>query len=312
MFGDSHRPSPVCDRQQYPSKQHAQMSLLTARARRGWADSLEVIPSLGGGFGDGTVISNISALKPMNRYQAVVGKGRKYLKSQRPHQFRFRNICDIQSFVILNTKSTMDDRKTQSQDGEADSALPQLMSADRSALLDVIDQLRNLGINQYVDLPTILVCGDQSSGKSSVLEAICKLPFPKGDNVCTTFATELAIRRAPDASVSVWIQPADSRSADDKLRIANFQSSSNDLDHFGDMVKDAKAFLIKQSNAAEASYFEDVLHVGMYLPVSPMQTRASLFEIRNLDVSNPVWPPLTVVDCRCHRPAISTRKAHSS
>lgn len=169
----------------------------------------------------------------------------------------------------------MGDRTTQSQDGEADSALPQLMSADRSALLDIIDQLRNLGVNQYVDLPTILVCGDQSSGKSSVLEAICKLPFPKGDNVCTTFATELAIRRAPDASVSVWIQPADCRSEDEKLKIANFQSSNNYLDHFGAMVNEAKAFLIKQSNASEASYFEDVLHVGLYLPTSSMSTPAS-------------------------------------
>lgn len=151
-------------------------------------------------------------------------------------------------------------------EAEADSALPQLMSADRSALLDVIDQLRNLGVNQYVDLPTILVCGDQSSGKSSVLEAICKLPFPKGDNVCTTFATELTIRRAPEASVSVWIQPAESRTAEGKRQIGEFKSTSNDLDHFGTMVAEAKAFLIKQSNAGEASYFEDVLHVGMQLP----------------------------------------------
>jgi hypothetical protein len=149
-----------------------------------------------------------------------------------------------------------------SVDADEKNGLPQLMSADRSTLLDVIDQLRNLGVNQYVDLPTILVCGDQSSGKSSVLEAICKLPFPKGDNVCTTFATELAIRRAPDASVSVWIQPADSRSAEEKRIISNFKSSSDNLDNFETMVTEAKAFLIKQSNAGEASYFEDVLHIG--------------------------------------------------
>src|ERR1700712_2582321 len=104
-----------------------------------------------------------------------------------------------------------------------ESALPQLLSKDGLVLLNVIDELRSLGVDKYVDLPTILVCGDQSSGKSSVLEAICKLPFPKGDNVCTTFATELAIRRAPNASVSVWIQPADSRSTEEKRKISNFK-----------------------------------------------------------------------------------------
>jgi hypothetical protein len=158
----------------------------------------------------------------------------------------------------------MGDRLQSPHDAEADIALPQLMSADRSALLDVIDQLRNLGINQYVDLPTILVCGDQSSGKSSVLEAICKLPFPKGDNVCTTFATELAIRRGPHASVSVWIQPAESRSAEAKRTVSEFRTSSKDLGQFETMVKEAKAFLIRGSAAREASYFEDVLHIGLH------------------------------------------------
>lgn len=151
---------------------------------------------------------------------------------------------------------------------DAEKAIPQLMSADRSALLDVIDHLRNLGVNQYVDLPTILVCGDQSSGKSSVLEAICKLPFPKGENVCTTFATELAIRRAPDSSVSVWIQPAESRSREEKEIIKNFKSSTKDLDNFEKMVTEAKAFLVTQSNATTVSYFEDVLHIGAFAQVS--------------------------------------------
>ncbi|QDS73027.1 hypothetical protein FKW77_009218 [Venturia effusa] len=169
----------------------------------------------------------------------------------------------------------MGDRTIQHGDGEADLAILQLMSADRSALLDVISQVSHIGVTQYVDIPTILVCGDQGSGKSSVLEAIFKLPFPKGDKVCTTFATELTIRRAQNASVSVWIQPAESRTSDEKLKIASFRSSSDSLDHFGTMVTDAKAFLIKQINAGRASYFEDVLHV---------------------DVTNAFWSPLTVVD----------------
>jgi hypothetical protein len=142
-------------------------------------------------------------------------------------------------------------------------AIPQLMSADRSVLLDVIDQLRNLGVNAHVELPTILVCGDQSSGKSSVLEAICKLPFPKGDNVCTTFATELSIRRGPVASASVRIQPADSRSADTRRQISEFRPSGVGLDEFEDLVKEAKAFLISQGTASDGAYFEDVLHLGM-------------------------------------------------
>ncbi|EAQ87695.1 hypothetical protein CHGG_04314 [Chaetomium globosum CBS 148.51] len=47
-----------------------------------------------------------------------------------------------------------------------------LQSKDHRDLLDVIDRLRLQGLSRYVDLPQIIVCGEQSSGKSSALEAI--------------------------------------------------------------------------------------------------------------------------------------------
>jgi hypothetical protein len=43
-------------------------------------------------------------------------------------------------------------------------------------LLDVVDSLRAQGLNDHVDLPQLIVCGDQSSGKSSVLAAISGVP----------------------------------------------------------------------------------------------------------------------------------------
>jgi GTP-binding protein EngB required for normal cell division len=73
------------------------------------------------------------------------------------------------------------------------SILP-LESADTKRVLDIIDELRSQGISKYVDLPQIIVCGEQSSGKSSVLEALSGMPFPTKDTVCTRFATEVILR----------------------------------------------------------------------------------------------------------------------
>jgi energy-coupling factor transporter ATP-binding protein EcfA2 len=70
-----------------------------------------------------------------------------------------------------------------------------LQSNDTRNLLDVVDSLRLEGINRYIDLPEIVVCGEQSSGKSSVLEAISGVMFPSKDSLCTRFATELILRR---------------------------------------------------------------------------------------------------------------------
>ncbi|KAH0721106.1 hypothetical protein KY284_006136 [Solanum tuberosum] len=53
-------------------------------------------------------------------------------------------------------------------------------------LLDCVDKLRHLNIMQEgIQLPTIVVVGDQSSGKSSVLESLAGISLPKGQGICT-------------------------------------------------------------------------------------------------------------------------------
>eukprot|EP00466_Bigelowiella_natans_P015410 jgi/Bigna1/92655/estExt_fgenesh1_pm.C_470007 len=64
-------------------------------------------------------------------------------------------------------------------------------------LMEVVDGLRQDGIAQQgIALPQIAVVGDQSSGKSSVLENITGIPFPKGTGTVTKCATRITIRRA--------------------------------------------------------------------------------------------------------------------
>lgn len=68
-----------------------------------------------------------------------------------------------------------------------------LQSKDHKDLLDVIDKLRSRGISRYIDLPQIIVCSDQSSGKSSAIEAISGLSFPTKDILYTQFTTEVIL-----------------------------------------------------------------------------------------------------------------------
>ena len=51
-------------------------------------------------------------------------------------------------------------------------------------LVTVIDELRDVGLQQHISLPRIAVLGTQSSGKSSLLESIVGLDFlPRGEVV---------------------------------------------------------------------------------------------------------------------------------
>ncbi|KAM7006229.1 interferon-induced GTP-binding protein Mx-like [Tautogolabrus adspersus] len=61
--------------------------------------------------------------------------------------------------------------------------------------IDLIDSLRSLGVDQDLALPAIAVIGDQSSGKSSVLEALSGVALPRGSGIVTRCPLELRMKK---------------------------------------------------------------------------------------------------------------------
>uniref|UniRef100_A0A671ML38 Interferon-induced GTP-binding protein MxA-like n=1 Tax=Sinocyclocheilus anshuiensis TaxID=1608454 RepID=A0A671ML38_9TELE len=64
--------------------------------------------------------------------------------------------------------------------------------------IDTIDKLRSLGVEKDLALPAIAVIGDQSSGKSSVLEALSGVALPRGSGIVTRCPLELKMIRTKD------------------------------------------------------------------------------------------------------------------
>lgn len=63
-------------------------------------------------------------------------------------------------------------------------------------LVNLVDKLRDVGLNDHISMPRIAVLGSQSSGKSSLLEAIVGLNFlPRGSGVVTRRPLELRLIR---------------------------------------------------------------------------------------------------------------------
>ena len=86
-------------------------------------------------------------------------------------------------------------------------ALEGLRTHEQLDLLNSIDSLRSQGISHYISLPQLIVCGDQSSGKSSVLEVISGVSFPVKSSLCTWFPTELILCKNHQEGVKVSVVP---------------------------------------------------------------------------------------------------------
>ncbi|XP_077066929.1 interferon-induced GTP-binding protein Mx [Siphateles boraxobius] len=61
--------------------------------------------------------------------------------------------------------------------------------------IEMIDFMRQIGIERELALPSIAVVGDQSSGKSSVLEALSGVALPRGSGIVTRCPLELKLRK---------------------------------------------------------------------------------------------------------------------
>lgn len=162
--------------------------------------------------------------------------------------------------------------------------MSQLQSQEQAGLLDAIDKLRRENIDADIGIPQIVVCGDQSSGKSSLLEAIAQVPFPAGSGAVTMFATELVLRRATSDAVYATILPWSSRSPAQRDLIVKFQYRPEklDRDEFRKLFEKASDLLEEVDGKPGFRY--DKLRIEVSGPTQPHLTLVASLP-RSLHVS---------------------------
>jgi GTPase SAR1 family protein len=153
--------------------------------------------------------------------------------------------------------------RPEAQDG-AFSSLGGLRSAKSIHRLKQIARVKANGVGDHVALPQLVVCGDQSAGKSSVLEGITGIPFPRQDGVCTKFATEIILSQNSKASrIVATIIPHKSRSATERQQLQNYHRILPDFSELPSVIKDA-SFLMKLRGCGTdngLAFAEDVLRI---------------------------------------------------
>ena len=113
------------------------------------------------------------------------------------------------------------------------------------------------------------MCGSQSSGKSSVLEAITEIPFPRSENTCTRFVTKVTLRPHPRELVEVKIEQADPASSRKSVPrfppITDLRNLSSELQE--QFTKAADAIL---GNQPQTKFSRDILSITISGPDRPI------------------------------------------
>ena len=158
------------------------------------------------------------------------------------------------------------------------SSLDALQSKDSRKVMDIVDKLRRGGLSSELQLPQLVVSGDQSSGKSSVLEAITEIPFPRKENLCTRFATEIILRRATTASITTKITPDKQRPAEEQKTLDAFKSTIHDFSELPDLMEEATDLmgLGDDGNGVVRAFSRDVLSIEIAGPGRPHLTLVDL------------------------------------
>ncbi|KAL8849843.1 MAG: hypothetical protein Q9221_005181 [Calogaya cf. arnoldii] len=112
------------------------------------------------------------------------------------------NVSYTQGPSNINGGGPRSDRSSDTLDGESDAGL-ELLGQGMKALVTVIQDLRDLGVEELVlPLPKIVVLGDQSTGKSSLIEGISGIKVPRSSGTCTRCPLEVNL--SPSEPGSPW------------------------------------------------------------------------------------------------------------
>jgi hypothetical protein len=159
-------------------------------------------------------------------------------------------------------------------------SLEALQCNEQRKILDIVDRLRRAGLSSILKLPQLVVCGDQSSGKSSVLEAITEIPFPRKENLCTRFATKIILRRGATPSICCKINPDKTRPQDAYKKLASFERRIKIFSELPAIIDEATTLMGLDDAARTARAFSsDVLSVEICGPGRPQLYLSTHFQL---------------------------------
>ncbi|CAI2165758.1 22_t:CDS:2 [Funneliformis geosporum] len=167
-----------------------------------------------------------------------------------------------------------------------------------SKYIEILNKLRRMGAQSAVDLPTVVFCGNQSAGKSSLLEAISGVQLPRSEGTCTRCVMEIRLIESSE----IWSCQVSLRKeydADEKKLIRPEETK------FGNIIKDkdlvelfarrAQKALLNPNNKPE-EFFDFDFNDLSYDEDASRNTLKFTKNVVCLEIKGPKIPNLSLID----------------
>ncbi|EON68609.1 hypothetical protein W97_07867 [Coniosporium apollinis CBS 100218] len=187
----------------------------------------------------------------------------------------------------------------------------EILGSGVKALVQAIDNLVDLGIpSQDLPLPQIVVVGDQSAGKSSLIEAISEINVPRSSGTCTRCPLQIRIKSSDDPEAT-WMCKVSLHKQYDFYGDVPFESSAGKVPMYPWVKKDF-ATVIDFKTVLDKQELGPVLEQAQLATLNPGQIHTQYVNARAdhharrqvefspnvivLEISAPGLPNLSFID----------------
>ena len=159
---------------------------------------------------------------------------------------------------------------------------------------DVIDPLKELVEREHWSAPQVIMLGQESTGKSTLLERLTGLPiFPRNADLCTRSLIKVCLRRGPSRKLRLLVQDILSLHFDDE------NGAEVDFDELGaavmkEMTRQVRLEALRQDMPnKDPGFYSATVSDAPLQPSDGLCTKKALV----IELSSPKAPNLDVVDC---------------
>jgi hypothetical protein len=157
----------------------------------------------------------------------------------------------------------------------------EVLGKEPKILLRAISELEHFGVDSTIPLPKIVVVGDQSAGKSSLIEAMSEIKVPRDSGICTRCVVQITLRCGNGLNAH-WVCHVS------LVKRYTYDPNSDRSDTLYPWVEQAVPSITNFGNVHDKDKLEELIRLAQVATLNPQTRPESFLNTSYLDHSRKV------------------------